>query len=344
MTQYDFGVIDPDTSGIELADMLMQLRDAIHARHSGPTRPSYAVPGLLWVQEQTPTQNRLMVFTGSGDIPLVSYNPQTNSITDVAPFLRSAPLITSGEFAAERIPRATQAEAEAGVISSKLMTPLRVAQAIAARVAGVFGTRQTLDLGTALTTNLWTAIRFYSANAAGVTPAASINRNQGADGALVIDQQGNGVINVSGGSTLRRNGHDVWHDGNRPKATVAEAEALTGPGIMDANLVGTAFDARQPGDPGGVQDVTAQRTGGTVYQNTWARPRYVSIYESRIDNDGPNFFYISHDGVTFTIIGQSALDRSSNSHINMIAQGPYVVPPGWYYRLNRTPNVWWREY
>lgn len=95
--QYDFGTIDPYTDdGIILADMLNQWRDAIHSMHRGPSRPSYAVPGLVWVNDSSgPTGWVVNVYMGPaiGDRPIFVFDTTTGAIGLAVPAVSSALLI-----------------------------------------------------------------------------------------------------------------------------------------------------------------------------------------------------------------------------------------------------------
>ncbi len=67
MTQYDYGVIDPDAkSGTALAVDMNQFRDALHSCHSGTSRPAYAVAGLIWTDTST-TPYTVYRFDGVSD-------------------------------------------------------------------------------------------------------------------------------------------------------------------------------------------------------------------------------------------------------------------------------------
>ena len=85
MTQYNFGTIDPYVvDGVQLAGMLNQWRDAMHSYHRGPTRPTYIVPGMLWIDDSGgATAWKLNVFlsAGLGDRELFRYNTTTGAIT-----------------------------------------------------------------------------------------------------------------------------------------------------------------------------------------------------------------------------------------------------------------------
>ena len=52
MSQFDFGIIDPDnTDGVELADLLGWYRDAVNSGHKGPAAPTYAQEGMGWIDD-----------------------------------------------------------------------------------------------------------------------------------------------------------------------------------------------------------------------------------------------------------------------------------------------------
>ena len=85
MSQYDFGTIDPYVDdGVTLADMLNNWRDAVHSWHRGAGRPSYAVPGMLWINDSGgPTQWLVYAYLGpaAGDILLWAYDTTTGAFT-----------------------------------------------------------------------------------------------------------------------------------------------------------------------------------------------------------------------------------------------------------------------
>jgi len=85
MSQYDFGTIDPFVNtGEQLADMLNNWRDAIHSWHRGPTRPDYAVPGMMWINDTGgPTSWLVNVYMGPtiGDVAWFSYDTTTGAIS-----------------------------------------------------------------------------------------------------------------------------------------------------------------------------------------------------------------------------------------------------------------------
>jgi hypothetical protein len=85
MSQYDFGTIDPYTDdGVTLANMLNSWRDAIHSWHRGPSRPSYVVPGMAWINDNGGATNWLVnVYLSPtvGDVVLFTYDTTTGAIS-----------------------------------------------------------------------------------------------------------------------------------------------------------------------------------------------------------------------------------------------------------------------
>lgn len=74
MSQYDFGNIDPYVvDGVQLAGMLNQWRDAVYTGQRGAARPSFAVPGMRWIDDAAGAANWIIKFyTGPtmGDLPM----------------------------------------------------------------------------------------------------------------------------------------------------------------------------------------------------------------------------------------------------------------------------------
>ncbi|MVO14805.1 hypothetical protein [Parasedimentitalea huanghaiensis] len=129
MTQHGLADFDPTKrSGSDL----QLLFEALHSNHNGSERPAYAMPGMLWAQSVSATQTDLMYFDGVVDHLVLRVNPATGLITGASAFLRDAANLNAGKVAAERLSLATKTQAEAGEHDTKLMTPLRVLEAIAA--------------------------------------------------------------------------------------------------------------------------------------------------------------------------------------------------------------------
>lgn len=179
MTQFDFGTIDRNESGSDLATQIEGFRNAVQSLNKGPSAPAYAVAGTPWLDDSAASWT-MKVYDGTDWIPWFTINPSTNAIQ-----IATAALIL-----------ASQAEAEAGLISDKLMTPLTTAQAIAVlavpatRVVsagdglvggGALGANITIDMGnpttlTGATTNAVTASSHthnVSLTAADVVPSSS---------------------------------------------------------------------------------------------------------------------------------------------------------------------------
>jgi hypothetical protein len=87
MTQYNFGTIDPYVvDGVQLAGMLNQWRDAIHSWHRGSARPSYVVPGMMWIDDSGGATNwvvKVFISVALGDKPLFTYNTTSGVISIV---------------------------------------------------------------------------------------------------------------------------------------------------------------------------------------------------------------------------------------------------------------------
>lgn len=74
-----------DPSGAQFLDSIMpQWRDALHSCHKGNTRPTYALPGTLWIDDsQTPWA--LNLFTGTDDVVLGTVDAENNLFTSLVP-------------------------------------------------------------------------------------------------------------------------------------------------------------------------------------------------------------------------------------------------------------------
>jgi hypothetical protein len=85
MSQFDFGTIDPYVvDGVQLADMLNNWRSAVHSWHRGGTRPSYVVPGMMWINDSGGATNWIVNVYMSptvGDVAMFIYNTSTGAIT-----------------------------------------------------------------------------------------------------------------------------------------------------------------------------------------------------------------------------------------------------------------------
>src|SRR5262245_3827556 len=86
--QYDFGTIDPQVrDGTWLANALNNWRDALYALHRGPSRPPYAVPGTVWINDAGgPSAWRLKLFVGgTTDVDILLINSTTGVATLLVP-------------------------------------------------------------------------------------------------------------------------------------------------------------------------------------------------------------------------------------------------------------------
>jgi hypothetical protein len=81
MSQFDLGNIESPISGTALINGKIEpWRDALHSSHSGPSRPSYAQAGMIWVNNTT-NPRVVNFFTGSADVPIGTVNTTTNIFT-----------------------------------------------------------------------------------------------------------------------------------------------------------------------------------------------------------------------------------------------------------------------
>ena len=98
MSQDDFGNIDPNAiGGVDLANLLEAQRDADHSNHSGPSRPSYVVSGMLWIKNGI-TPLEINFFDGTNDIPWAFMDPVTHVIELVHKGSSLANVAISGDF------------------------------------------------------------------------------------------------------------------------------------------------------------------------------------------------------------------------------------------------------
>lgn len=82
MTQYDFGTMDPTSvSGTQLANILTLFRNAVETNHVGNARPSYVQPYMIWFNNTTTTAVVMNLFNGTIDIPLMTINLTSGTVT-----------------------------------------------------------------------------------------------------------------------------------------------------------------------------------------------------------------------------------------------------------------------
>lgn len=85
MPQFDFPLIDPNvTSGTELADYLNGWSAAVESSHSGAARPTYAPPGMLWIDTSGGAGNWLLkAFDGADDVTIGKIDTTANGFTPI---------------------------------------------------------------------------------------------------------------------------------------------------------------------------------------------------------------------------------------------------------------------
>lgn len=82
MTQYQLPTIDANTNtGADLATFLNSWNPAVVSNHSGTSRPSYALPGTLWVYTGTINEVSLNFYDGVQDVLLYTIDVTTGNIT-----------------------------------------------------------------------------------------------------------------------------------------------------------------------------------------------------------------------------------------------------------------------
>lgn len=80
MTQSDFGNLSSPLSGSDfINNKLEPWRDSLHSTHSGTSRPSYVVSGLVWM-DTTTTPWLVKLYDGTNDITLYSINATTHAV------------------------------------------------------------------------------------------------------------------------------------------------------------------------------------------------------------------------------------------------------------------------
>ena len=79
MSQFDFGNLSSPLSGTSFIDSNLEpWRDALHSSHKGDTRPSYAVEGMIWVDDTNSSLWGVYVFDGTDDIKLGDVDTSNN--------------------------------------------------------------------------------------------------------------------------------------------------------------------------------------------------------------------------------------------------------------------------
>ena len=81
MAQYQLPTINPAVdTGVTLSNALNSWRPAVHTNHAGSARPSYAVSGMIWVQDTVAGEATIYYFDGAQDIMLFKIDTTTGQI------------------------------------------------------------------------------------------------------------------------------------------------------------------------------------------------------------------------------------------------------------------------
>lgn len=155
MTQQFIGTIDPAAEdGTELAARLTAFDTAYKTNQSGSTRPTGIAPGGIWTREVSSGVFQLMLYDGATDrvvgatalttqadrLPYYSAE-QTLALATLTAFGRS--LIDDANAAAGRatlgLTYATNAEAQTGTATDKVISPAALAAAMASGGGAGFG-------------------------------------------------------------------------------------------------------------------------------------------------------------------------------------------------------------
>jgi hypothetical protein len=210
------------------------------------------------------------------------------------------------------------------------------------RVAGAGTTRPGLDAANwALLTGfgnatLDTAQTFTGVKTFTQTIQGSVSGNAGTAGtASNLSRSVTGAGLATGGGTLT--GNQVI---TVPAATQAQAEAGTDnatamtPLRTEQHMLANALGWAQTW-----QDMTGSRTWSTSYQNTTGKPIQVNI-QGRSSTSVERYVDVSQDGVSWLSVGIMPNDNVA-SFVRTGAN--FVVPTGWYYRVNgalSSLNIW----
>lgn len=81
MSQFDFGNLESPLSGSNFINSNLEpWRDALHTLHKGPSTPSYAVAGMMWINDSG-SPWILNIFDGTDNISVGTVDPTTNVFT-----------------------------------------------------------------------------------------------------------------------------------------------------------------------------------------------------------------------------------------------------------------------
>lgn len=270
--------------------------------------------------------NGMIVRTGAGSVA-------ARTITGAGPVS-----VTNGNGVAGNpsiaVEIASQAEAEAGTSNDKLMTPLRVAQDIAAVLAGqvTFGAGVTAQRLRLLASSDVTLASTMHGLQIGEDAAANLivdnnelqARNAGAAATILLNAEGGNVTLGDGQSTINMEGSVA----GAVVATTAQAQAGTSnEKLMTPLRTLTAMNAYTLGRGQTWQDMTGSRTIATSYQNTTDRPIMVSIDVT--GNNATGNLQVSANGSTWLTVA----NRDADGNAEWFST---IVPPGTFYRLTGT--------
>ena len=94
MSQSDFGnLVTTDPDGPTLGALLNAFRTALHSSHKGASRPTYAVAGTLWIEDDVTPWN-VWIYDGADNVLVGTLNATTNVFAAQAPV---GPTLTSLE-------------------------------------------------------------------------------------------------------------------------------------------------------------------------------------------------------------------------------------------------------
>ncbi|SHO57835.1 RCC1 domain-containing protein [Vibrio quintilis] len=129
MSQYDFGVINPNTkNGATLATDLNNWRDALHSLHKANVRPDYAVNGTMWLDDSLDSCWLLKLYNGDHDVVIQEIDP--NGEAALLPLHRGGTGAADAEGAREALELgalAVQSQVNSNLIEENAVTNEKVA-------------------------------------------------------------------------------------------------------------------------------------------------------------------------------------------------------------------------
>lgn len=137
MSQFDFGNLESPLTGTNFINSQLEpWRDALHSHHSGASRPSYAVAGMMWI-DTTTSPWVLKMFNGTAtDITLGRIHP-TNNWFEPAGSIKWAGSSAGTANALTLTPTIPLAAYAAGVAYEFLVTNTNTAVAPTLEVSGL---------------------------------------------------------------------------------------------------------------------------------------------------------------------------------------------------------------